>query len=160
MVPVKNLRNESLIVDGHNVLITVESALCQKILVHADDGFIRDIAGMSGSYRKGGTTDDAMRLIVDLLGQVGPASVVFLFDAPMSGSGELARWTRTILTERGIPGDARAVKVPEHGMKDHTGVIASSDTDVIDHAVRVCDLAGAVIEQLTTVPIVTLGRRE
>lgn len=158
-IPIEDLRGESLVVDGHNVLITVESALRHKTLVRADDGFIRDIAGMSGRYRKGRTTDRAMGLIIDLLAQVSPASVLFLFDAPISGSGELASWTRAITAHRGIPGDARAVKVPETSMRELAGIIASSDTDVIDHAVRVCDLAGAVIRHVVTIPVITLGGR-
>jgi len=158
-VPITDVRGEPLIVDGHNVLITVESGLRNQVLVDGDDGFVRDVAAVSGRYRKGWATHRAMDLIVEVLARVTPAWVFFLFDAPISGSGELASWTRAMLMERGIPGDARAVKVPEHVMKHHTGIIASSDTDVIDHAVRVCDLAGGVIRPSVKAPIVTFGRR-
>ena len=37
---------------GHNVLITVEAALAGRPLVSSNDGFIRDISGLSGNFRK------------------------------------------------------------------------------------------------------------
>jgi len=40
--------------------------------------------------------------------------ILFLFDTPISKSGELAEEVRRRLNEACLPGDAQAVKVPEH----------------------------------------------
>ena len=40
-----------LLVDGHNVIITTESGLAGLPLIFANDGLIRDVAGVSHRYR-------------------------------------------------------------------------------------------------------------
>jgi len=159
-VSLKALRGHELAVDGHNVLITLETALNKETILCADDGFIRDISEVSGRYRKGEATDDALHLISELLTNAGPSEVLFLLDSPISGSGELAAEFRSLLSRAGITGDAKAVKVPERVLEGYNGVIASSDTAVIDQAQRVFDVAGHIIRQRLRVPIVSLERQK
>jgi len=148
-VSLKEIRDKGLAIDGHNCIITLESALKGKPILLADDAFIRDIAGVSGGYRESTETGQALGLIMDLLRSVAPHEVCFLLDSPISGSGELANRIRGLMKEGGIRGDASAVKVPERIMADYAGICASSDTAVIDHAEGVFDLAGHLImEQL------------
>ena len=146
-VSVKELKGTGLALDGHNCIITLESALKGKTILLADDGFIRDIAGVSGGYKETKETKEALELIMDLLAEAGPRETRFLLDAPISGSGELAARIRGLMREGGIQGDASAHKVPEHFMAGYEGIIASSDTAVIDQAAQVFDLAGYLIQQ-------------
>jgi hypothetical protein len=156
---IKELRGARLAVDGHNCIITLESALKGKPLVLADDGFIRDIAGVSRGYRKTAETKEALGLIMDLLQSAGPREVVFFFDSPIRGSRELAARIRTLMSRRGIPGDASAVKVPERMMAGYDGIIASSDTALIDQSERVFDLAGYLITEYLRIPLIDLKQR-
>ncbi|MBN1255181.1 MAG: DUF434 domain-containing protein [Deltaproteobacteria bacterium] len=150
-VSAKDLTGKGLVIDGHNCLITLESALKGKTILLADDGFIRDISGVSGTYKKTAETHEALRLIMNLLAKAGPSEIRLLLDAPISGSGELASRIRGLMHERGIQGDAVAVKVPERIMAGYEGICASSDTAVIDDAEHVFDLAGhLIIECLKT----------
>jgi hypothetical protein len=144
-VSVKDIRGDGFAIDGYNVLITLESALKEKTILLADDGFIRDISGVSGGYRESDETTEALRLVIDFLHASRPVESLFLFDSPISGSGELAAQIRALLNERGIRGDALAVKVPERIMEEYEGIIASSDTALIDKAQKVFDLAGYLI---------------
>jgi len=139
------IRNEDLAVDGHNVLITVEAGLSGRPLILADDGFIRDISGLSGSFKKTEVTGKAIRLIVAFLKKWRPRHTLFLFDAPISKSGILAQELRTLLKKEGLPGDALAMKVPENTLIGFQGIIATSDTAIIDRSKRVIDLAGDII---------------
>ena len=151
LVSAKDLTGKDLVIDGHNCLITLESALKGKTILLADDSFIRDISGVSGTYKKSEVTQEALQLIMDLLAKAGPSETRFLLDAPISGSGDLAARIRGLMHERGIQGDASAVKVPERIMAGYEGICASSDTAVIDHAEHVFDLAGyLMIERLKT----------
>jgi hypothetical protein len=153
-VVIEEVRDSNLMLDGHNVLITVETALSQHATLQADDGFIRDISEVSHKYRPNTLTHCAIELIVHTIHAAAPSAVHVLFDSPMSGSGELAARVTACLREAGILGDARAVKVPERIMKDFEGVVASSDTAVIDAATRVFDLAGYIVLTMTdTSPI-------
>jgi len=158
-VSMKDLKGKGLALDGHNCIITLESALKGKAILLADDGFIRDISGVSGGYRETKETKEALEMIMDLLAESGPAEVRFLLDAPISGSGELAARIRGLMQERGIQGDASAVKVPEHIMAKYEGIIASSDTTVIDQAERVFDLAGYLIQEKVGTPYIDLRKK-
>jgi len=153
------IRNKDLAIDGHNVLITIEAGLSSRPLVLADDGFVRDISGLSGSFKKTEMTEKAIRLIVTFLRKWKPRHTLFLFDAPISKSGILAQELRTLLKKEGLPGDALAVKVPETILIGFQGVIATSDTAIIDRSKRVIDLAGDIIRaKIGSVSLLKLKR--
>jgi hypothetical protein len=156
---VEDLKGKGLAIDGHNCIITLESALKGKTILLADDGFIRDIAGVSGGYRETKETKEALELIMNLLAEADPAETRFLLDAPISGSGELAARIRGLMQERGIQGDASAIKVPEHIMAGYEGIIVSSDTAVIDQAEKVFDLAGYLIQEKVGTPYIDLRKK-
>jgi hypothetical protein len=63
----EEIRGKAVAIDGYNCLITLESALKAKAILLADDAFIRDISGVSGTYRESPETTQALDLIVDLL---------------------------------------------------------------------------------------------
>ncbi len=145
IVSIKAIQNKDLAIDGHNVLITVEAGLSGRPLILADDGFVRDISGLSGSFKKTEMTEKALRLIVTLLKKWKPRHTLFLFDAPISKSGILAQEMRALLKKENLPGDAMAVNVPEKILIGFQGVVATSDTAIIDRSEKVIDLAGNII---------------
>ncbi len=153
------LRGSILGIDGHNVLITVESALKNRILLLADDGFIRDIAGVSASYRPSKTTYKALKVILTLLSLYKPTQIDWYYDAPLSRSGELAATTRKFLKACGLKGKAEAVPVPERFLSAYP-LVATSDGALIDICSEVIDLAGEVINfsKLTKQPILRLKK--
>jgi hypothetical protein len=144
-ISVKEIRNKNLAIDGHNVLITIEAGLSGRPLVLADDGFVRDISGLSGSFAKSEVTEKAIQLILKVLKKRKPHKIIFLFDAPISMSGRLAEEIRDRLKRDNLLGDAMAVKVPEKILIGFSGIVATSDTDIIDRSKKVLDLAGYVI---------------
>jgi len=144
-VSVREIRNKDLAIDGHNVLITIEAALSNRPLVLADDGFVRDISGLSGSFKKTERTEQAVQLIISVLKKWKPRKTLFLFDAPISMSGKLAEEIRDRLKRGNLLGDAMAVKVPEKILIGFPGVIATSDTAIINPSKKVLDLAGYII---------------
>jgi hypothetical protein len=128
-------------------LITIEAGLSGRSLILGDDGFIRDISGLSGSYKKAEPTEKAIRLMIDAIKILKPSQTLFFFDAPISRSGELAQEVRNHLKREEIPGDAMAVKVPEKILIEINGVIATSDTALIDQVPKVFDLAGHILKK-------------
>ena len=157
-VSLEEIRDKAVAIDGYNCLITLESALKAKTIVQADDAFIRDISGVSGTYRDAPETTQALDLIIDLFIAAAPAEVLFLFDAPISGSGKLAARIRGLMAERGLPGDAQAVKVPERVMVGYQGIIATSDTALIDQSEQVFDLAGHLIMEKLRIPYIDIEK--
>jgi len=158
-VSLEEIRGKAVAIDGYNCLITLESALKAKAILLTDDAFIRDISGVSGTYRESPETSQALNLIIDLLVAAAPAEVLFLLDAPISGSGKLAARIRALMQERGLAGDAQAVKVPEQMMVGYKGIIATSDTALIDQSEQVLDLAGHLIKEQLKTPYIDLSKK-
>jgi len=139
------LREAYLGIDGHNVIITIESALQNKPLLLADDGFIRDISEISSNYRPTAITQKALTLVLRTLSIYQPKQVDWFFDAPLSRSGELAATVRAGLKAYRLKGNAQAVAVPEHFLPAYP-LVATSDSVLIDTCTEAIDLAGEVIK--------------
>lgn len=139
-------RSEALYVDGHNVQITVESAILGRRLLLANDGAMRDLAGQSARFHLTQASDLAMDLIFRFLEVSRPRELFFFFDAPLSHSGVLADRYRRRMKALGIPGDARAVPVPEREFSGVQGVLASSDQAVVEKSRKWLDLARCALD--------------
>ncbi len=159
-VSIPRIKNKELAIDGHNVLITIEAGISGRPIVLADDGFFRDISGVSGSFKMTETTEKAIQLVIVALEKMKPKHTLFLLDAPISKSGELAEAIRNLLINEKIPGDAQAVKVPENILMRFSGVVATSDTAIIDRCNKVLDLAEHVLRKsLTLESLIQLNKR-
>lgn len=146
-------------VDGHNVQITIESVLMGRPWLLANDGAMRDISGQSAKYRMNETTEQAVKLVMGFLGHFRPVFTCFLFDAPMSHSGELAALYRGRLSEAAIEAESRAVAVPENEFVYTGSVIASSDRVVLDASAQWLDLARrSVCFALKVRPVIDFSR--
>jgi hypothetical protein len=148
-ISIQEVRNKDLAIDGHNVVITIEAGLSGRPLILGDDGFIRDISGLSGSFKKTETTEKAIQFIIHAIKKIKPRQTLFLFDAPISMSGRLAQEIRSRLKGERLPGDAMAVKVPEKILIGFRGVIATSDTAIIEQSKKVLDLPGYILREKT-----------
>ncbi|MCX7822477.1 MAG: DUF434 domain-containing protein [Syntrophobacterales bacterium] len=140
-------RYKTLTIDGHNVHITVESALLERLILKGNDGALRDIAEISGSFRLTEVSLFAAELICRFLEPYDIAEVFIYFDAPVSKSGELAKIYNELFRKYGIRGKALTVQVPERSFPYQESIIASSDSAVIDKAYEWIDLASMVINK-------------
>jgi hypothetical protein len=160
IISIKEVQNKDLAIDGHNIVITIEAGISGRPLISGDDGFIRDISGLSGSFRKTETTEKAIQFIIHAIKKIKPCHTLFLFDAPISMSGKLAQEVRSWLKKENLSGDAMAVKVPEKILIGFPGVIASSDTAIIDQSKKVLNLAGYILKKRTKLESLIRWRRK
>ncbi|KIX15548.1 hypothetical protein X474_02205 [Dethiosulfatarculus sandiegensis] len=131
-------------VDGHNLLITLETALKGGRLILGDDGVVRDIAGVGSSHKPGELTLLAAQLMLAALS--GASAVYIWLDSPLKKSGELAGNLRRMLARNGMTGDARAVPVPEKELFKHKGPVATSDSVLLDQVDQPTDPVGDLIQ--------------
>jgi hypothetical protein len=132
----------SLGIDWYNVLITVETYLKGGVLFLADDEATRDAAAVHGSWRRSAATGPATEAIVSALGRLGPERINVFLDSPVAFSGELAADLRGRIAEA-VPTAACAVELAASAdwpLKRYPGIVASSDSVVLDSAARVFDL--------------------
>ncbi len=148
---------EAVLVDGYNVLITVESALKGEPIYLCDDGFLRDIRGVFRNYRCSGLTKRAMDEILGIFTDFTPSRVEFLFDSQISKSGNMARWVEKKLKDVGLEGGARTSRHVDHDLKQSNGIIATADGCIIDEAAKVVNIQACVLEQLNLSPVIIEG---
>jgi hypothetical protein len=139
-------RGRTLLVDGFNLIITIEVALSGGLVLDCADGTVRDLAGMRGTYHPVDETDIALDLIGKELGALGPAGVRIFLDAPVSNSGRLRarildwahRWT--------FPVDAEVVPNPD-AILARTGNAVSSDSTILDRCSSWLNLGRFIVDR-------------
>lgn len=152
LITCDEMKGLALLIDGYNVLITMESVLDQEIVL-CDDGFIRDIKGVFGKYKKTDATDVALTEILTLLSEISPSLVLFLFDSKVSKSGELARYVKGKLTQFGLEGDTETLSSVDHKLKTCNAIVATSDGHIIDSVDAVIDIPQCVMKIRGIVPL-------
>jgi len=146
-LPANELRGEELWIDGYNVLTSLEAALSGGVVLHARDGCYRDLASMHGSYRKVEETLPAIEILGELIASWGVAACRWLLDQPVSNSGRLKTMLREIGEANRWPWQIELVADPDTVLKRIDQIVATSDSDILDHAQRWFNLARTAIER-------------
>jgi hypothetical protein len=131
---ISDVRDENLIVDGFNLIITVEAALSGGVLLYCRDSCIRDLSSVHGSYRSVRETEQAIRLIDEALTTLQPKSTRWLLDSPISNSGRLAQQIREIAQERNW--DVETVFNPDAEILSSNDIAVTSDSIILDGVKR------------------------
>jgi hypothetical protein len=130
-----------LLIDGFNVLTTVEAALAGGVLLACADGCLRDLASVHGTWRSVDETPTAARRIGDLLARWRVGAAVWLLDRPVGNSGRLAAALRTLATVQRFAWQVEVVDDPDRQLAAATDPIATADSVILDRGGRWIDLA-------------------
>lgn len=151
-VPPEALSGEELLVDGYNVLLTVETALAGGVVLVARDGTVRDLASMSGHYRRVRQTVPALAAIGAFLAAHAPRRVLWHLDRPVSNSGRLKKRMEEVAAGAGWPWEVELSASPDRALAASCAVVASADSFVLDRCARWINLARRVVETLAPGP--------
>ncbi len=127
---------QGLVVDGFNLIITVEAALSGGLLMLCRDGCIRDLSSVHGSYRTINETEIAIKLIGEAFEKLRPKSVEWLLDSPISNSGRLAQSIRDLASAKGWNWKVETLFNPDAAITKSKEVVISSDSHILDGAER------------------------
>ncbi len=155
----EQLCSRPLGIDWFNVLITMESYLKGHPIFIADDGVVRDSAGVHGSYRPGSVTPRATSEILKAIISLLPDSISIYLDAPISFSGETALSLRKELeglTE--IPFTVSVIPSADFPLKSFSGVVATSDSIIMDKNESIFDLPQYALRRSFNFPAPELSR--
>lgn len=83
------LEGRTVLIDGFNLIISLEVALSSSTLISCMDGTVRDLAGLRGTYKLIDKTDTAIILFRDALLKRKAEKVIIYLDTPVSNSGRL-----------------------------------------------------------------------
>ena len=122
----------SIVIDGFNIVVTVESALGGAVILCGRDGCFRDLAGLRGSYRIVAETEPALRLIGRTLERGGVRDVRWILDRPVSNSGRLAGLLREVAAKSGWTWEAVLEDDADSALLRSGLPVATADSVVLD----------------------------
>jgi hypothetical protein len=146
-LPFEAIRDERLMIDGFNLIITVEAALGGGVLLICRDGALRDLSGVHGSYRSVEETETAISFIGEMIQTVNPESAKWLFDKPISNSGRLAQRVGEMASGRGWPWHVEVVTNPDPIIISSSEIAITSDSIILDGAARWVNLAHHLVRE-------------
>jgi hypothetical protein len=152
------LAGASLLLDGYNVLTTVEVALARGVVIEGRDGCYRDMASMHGTFRKVEETLPAVKLLGQVLEGLQVARCLWYLDSPVSNSGRLKSEILRLAADAGWNWEVNLVTNPDAVLARSDEVVATSDSVVLDRCRRWFNLARAVVARAPAqVPVAVLA---
>jgi hypothetical protein len=146
LVPLSRCRRLPLGIDGYNLLITVESALSRGPLFVGRDGSYRDLASIHGTYRKVNETLPAIALIAEYLDKAQVSAVDWYLDRPVSNSARLKMLIAVVVEQSPIHWNIELKDNPDAVLAEYEGVVATSDSWILDRAAACTNLAREIID--------------
>lgn len=146
LVRVDSLKGQTLLVDGFNLLITVEAALSGAAIFVARDSCCRDLSGIHGSYRRVSETLDAFVLVADYLNAAGVSKVKWFFDRPVSNSGKLKVIVTELAEKNHWPWEVELFDNPDNELIAAENIVVTSDSDVLDRCGRWFNLGAEIVK--------------
>ena len=140
------VNNQKLGIDWYNVLISIETYLKGMHVFIADDGILRDVSEVHGSYKEGKVTKKAINLIVKEIFAL-KAEMLFIFiDSPISFSGEMAKILRERLKSLEYL-NISVIHSADYMLKNFNGIVCSSDSIIMNNVEYIFDFPRYVIEK-------------
>jgi hypothetical protein len=141
-----DVQGSDLFLDGFNVLITIESALSGGHIFVSVDGCYRDMSSIHGTYKRVHESSQAIELIGSALHRIQPRSVTWYLDRPVSNSGRLRETLFEIAAQQGWQWQVELCNDPDRVLKEIDGVVATTDSVILDEADQWLHLNQAVIQ--------------
>lgn len=149
-VPLGDLRNCGLLIDGYNVLTTVEAALAGGIIIVGRDGCYRDMASMHGTFRQVNETLPAIHLVGRVLSELAPERCTWYLDRPVSNSGRLKTALLDAARGNDWPWTVEVVVNPDALLSTASGqIVSTADSVILDRCEKWCALAREVVQENT-----------
>lgn len=148
-IPCTGIRDRHILIDGYNVLITIESYIKGEEMWIGDDGFVRDNRGVFRGHVNDSETFRSVELMLSLIGNNMPKEVIVLLDRQMSMSGQLALAIRQRMAEKDIRGQVLTSASTDHDLKraGNDTIVATADGVIIDTVGTVVDIPACVISK-------------
>jgi hypothetical protein len=145
-IPLGSLAGQTVLIDGYNVLTTVEAALAGGFVLAARDGCYRDMASVHGTWRRVEETAPAIELIGQILTGHGVGECRWYLDRPVSNSGRLKRILLDVAARSSWPWNVELVVDPDPILATASLPVATADSAVLDRCAQWVNLAGAVVK--------------
>ncbi len=141
-----------LLVDGFNLLITIESALSGGCLFEGRDGCFRDLSSIHATYKRVTETLPAIRLIGQFAEAQNLPPLYWYLDQPVSNSGRLKQYLEAEARTNGWPWEVELVRSPDYCLKQAAFPVVTTDSYILDKASQWFNLAPWLVRQAVNDP--------
>lgn len=153
------LKGQTILLDGFNVLIILETALSGGFVFEGLDGCYRDIASVHGTYKKAQHTEQALIIIGNALQQLQLQKVIWVFDAPISNSGKLKSFCYELAEKHSFHWEIMLDNHPDKYLIDSKGLVCSSDGWVLNECTAWFNLGACIINNSQDVQPLIFSRK-
>ena len=130
---VNELKNKTILIDGFNLLISLETALSGGFIFVGRDGSYRDLASVHGTYKRVTTTQIAVEMVGHFCKKHQVEKLIWYFDTPVSNSGRLKVLLYEIAEQNDWNWEIILDYNPDKVLKEaKSGVVVSSDAMVLN----------------------------
>jgi hypothetical protein len=146
------LRGQAVLIDGFNVLTTVEAALSGGVILLGRDGCYRDIASMHGTFHKVTETIPAITLIAESLAALEVSECLWYLDRRVSNSGRLKKMILEAVPARNLTYSfplwrVESVTNVDAILAQSSDVVATADSEILDQCRHWFSLAREVVSR-------------
>ncbi len=132
--------------DGFNLLITLETILGGGIILRGMDGCYRDIANIHGTYALRIETEKSIELTAEAVRELKIKDALWLFDRPVSNSGRLAKLVNDTASKMAVPMQARTADQVDSKVKNCGRVAVTADSVILNSGTAWFNLAEWIIK--------------
>ncbi|WP_289661954.1 DUF434 domain-containing protein [Flavobacterium panacagri] len=143
------LEGKEIAIDGFNALILLESILSNAYVFKGQDGFIRDLSSVHGTYKRVKQTSLAIEIIADFYKKEKIKTIYWFFDKPVSNSGRLKKMIEEIALENQYDWKVELVYNPDKVIAESNWIAVTSDAWILDNASSNFNLMKYVLSQTT-----------
>jgi hypothetical protein len=138
-----------LLLDGYNVLTTVEAALGGGVVLHGRDGAYRDLASVHGTWRRVEETLPAVTLIGRALAEeLNVSRCTWYLDAPVCNSGRLKAILEAEARRNAWEWTVLLVPNPDKELSAAPGtIVATADAGILDACERWFALSRHIVQR-------------
>jgi len=141
------LAGHRIVIDGLNLITTIEAALSGGVILVGRDGCYRDLASVHGTYRRVDETQPALEMIGRWLRDHDVAESHWLLDAPVSNSGRLRSLIESEAAAHGWNWTADVVRDPDQILATTTDLITTADSAILDRCEQWCGVATEIVQR-------------
>jgi hypothetical protein len=140
-IALSTIANEPILIDGYNILTTLETALSGGAIFACRDGCFRDMASIHGTYRKVEETIPALKRLAEFLHSSKAGPITILLDTPVSNSGRL----KALIEEANSDWKVVLDFNPDLILAASEQIIVTADSVILDQCQRWLNLAREMV---------------
>jgi hypothetical protein len=148
------LHDQTLALDGYNILTTVEAALSGGLIILGRDDCYRDLASMHGTFRRVEETLPAIAIVGQAMHSYGVARGIWYLDSPVSNSGRLKEELLRVAEAYNWPWQVEVVTNPDAILSQTDDIVVTADSVILDACKRWHNLARTLIDSLSPAPLI------